>query len=142
VPENENHLYGICGVGSEIKKGGGCPVFPITQMVEKPEAGSAPSRYAISGRYVLQPEIFSLLAAHKKGSGNEIQITDAMIELAKTSAFFASLFPGVVYDCGTKIGFLKANMAYALTHPDLKKDFQQAVEEILRKTSLPLSADS
>jgi UTP--glucose-1-phosphate uridylyltransferase len=102
-------------------------------MIEKPEAGTAPSRYAISGRYILQPEIFTILSSHKKGAGNEIQLTDAIIELAKTKPCFANLFLGKVYDCGTKIGFLKANVAYALSHSDLNKEFRQFTEQALKE---------
>ena len=105
VPDSETHQYGICGVDAEMR---------ITAMVEKPKAGTAPSNLAISGRYILQPEIFGLLERQERGAGGEIQITDAMIKLSETQAFHAARFDGAIYDCGSKLGFLMANLAYAL----------------------------
>src|SRR5918912_49095 len=78
VPDDQTHQYGICGVDRDMR---------ITHMVEKPAKGTAPSNLAISGRYILQPEIFDLLERQERGAGGEIQITDAMIKLAETQAF-------------------------------------------------------
>jgi UTP--glucose-1-phosphate uridylyltransferase len=94
-------------------------LFSITRMVEKPKREEAPSNLTITGRYVLQPEIFGLLAAQKRGAGGEIQLTDAMIELASRQPFYGLQFEGASFDCGSKVGFLSANVAYALARPDL-----------------------
>jgi UTP--glucose-1-phosphate uridylyltransferase len=88
-------------------------------MVEKPKREEAPSNLSITGRYVLQPQIFDLLAAQKRGAGNEIQLTDAMIELASRQPFYGLKFEGSSFDCGSKVGFLAANVAYALAREDL-----------------------
>jgi UTP--glucose-1-phosphate uridylyltransferase len=114
MPPERIHMYGVVGVGEERGK-----LFSITRMVEKPKRDDAPSNLIITGRYVLQPEIFDLLAAQKRGAGNEIQLTDAMIELATKQAFFGLKFEGSSFDCGSKVGFLAANVAYALARPDM-----------------------
>jgi UTP--glucose-1-phosphate uridylyltransferase len=88
-------------------------------MVEKPSRESAPSNLIITGRYILQPEIFDILAAEKRGTGDEIQLTDAMIELAQTQPFYGLEFAGRSFDCGSKVGFLAANIAYALERDDI-----------------------
>jgi len=116
VPHDQTHLYGICGVENPNDK-----VSRITKMVEKPPRGTAPSNLHITGRYILQPEIFELLGQQTQGTGGEIQLTDSMIELATRPAqnFHAVRFDGKIYDCGSKIGFLVANIAYALQRDDL-----------------------
>src|SRR3954464_83626 len=103
----------------------------ITAMVEKPKAGTAPSNLAISGRYILQPEIFGLLERQERGAGGEIQITDAMIRLSQTQPFHAARFDGAIYDCGSKFGFLMANLAYALDREELAAPFRQELERML-----------
>ncbi|HEX9881903.1 MAG TPA: UTP--glucose-1-phosphate uridylyltransferase, partial [Hyphomicrobium sp.] len=109
VPEDETHLYGIVGVRDRDAK-----VSAITEMIEKPKKGTAPSNLHITGRYILQPEIFDLLARQERGAGGEIQLTDSMIAMQKSGRpYFAVRFDGKIYDCGTKIGFLLANVAYA-----------------------------
>jgi UTP--glucose-1-phosphate uridylyltransferase len=122
VPEDQTQQYGICGVDAEMR---------ITQMVEKPAKGTAPSKLAISGRYILQPEIFGLLERQERGAGGEIQITDAMIKLAESQAFHAARFDGAIYDCGSKLGFLMANVAYALDRDELAAPFRQELERML-----------
>jgi UTP--glucose-1-phosphate uridylyltransferase len=115
VPEEDAHLYGIVGVKDRDAK-----VSAITEMVEKPKKGTAPSNLHITGRYILQPEIFDLLARQERGTGGEIQLTDAMIAMQKSGRpFYAVRFDGKIYDCGTKLGFLLANVAYALEREDL-----------------------
>jgi UTP--glucose-1-phosphate uridylyltransferase len=114
VPPEQAHQYGIAGVEDARAK-----VTRITAMVEKPKAGTAPSNLHISGRYILQPEIFAILEKGERGAGGEIQITDAMKRLSATQAFYAVRFDGTIYDCGSKLGFLTANVAYALARPDL-----------------------
>lgn len=128
VPEDQTHLYGIVGVADPKAK-----VSPITSMVEKPPPGTAPSNLHVTGRYILQPQIFDLLARKRRGAGGEIQITDAMIELARDPAqpFFAVRFDGKIYDCGMKLGFLLANVAYALDHSDIGPAFRAELEKLV-----------
>jgi UTP--glucose-1-phosphate uridylyltransferase len=114
VPEDQTHLYGIVGVADPRAK-----VSAVTSMIEKPPSGTAPSNLHITGRYILQQEIFGLLETAERGAGGEIQITDAMTRLAAEQKFFAVRFDGTIYDCGSKIGFLTANIAYALARDDL-----------------------
>jgi UTP--glucose-1-phosphate uridylyltransferase len=115
VPEDQTHQYGIVGVKDKQAR-----VSPITQMIEKPKPGTAPSNLHITGRYILEPAIFELLARQERGAGGEIQLTDAMIALQKSGRpFHAVRFDGIIYDCGSKIGFLLANIAYALERDDL-----------------------
>lgn len=128
VPQDQTHLYGIVGVKNPKEK-----VTEITAMVEKPPRGTAPSNLHITGRYILQPEIFELLSQQERGTGGEIQLTDSMIRLQTEfgQPFFAVRFDGEIYDCGSKIGFLLANVAYALARddlgPSLKKELRKLV---------------
>ena len=92
--------------------------------------GTAPSNLIISGRYVLQPEIFGLLETIEKGAGGEIQLTDGMIELARSQAFHGVRFDGRTYDCGSKIGFLTANLAFALERPDLAPQLRAEAKKL------------
>jgi UTP--glucose-1-phosphate uridylyltransferase len=114
VPPDETHQYGIVAVGKDFGRD-----FEITGMVEKPAKGTAPSNLIISGRYILGPEIFPILEKVEKGAGGEIQLTDGMIALAKSQSFHGVRFDGRTYDCGSKIGFLAANLAFALERPEL-----------------------
>ena len=114
VPAERVHMYGVVGVGERRGK-----LFSLTQMVEKPTREQAPSNLIITGRYILQPDIFDLLAAGKRGAGGEIQLTDAMIELAGKQPFYGLEFAGRSFDCGSKVGFLAANIAYALEREDI-----------------------
>jgi UTP--glucose-1-phosphate uridylyltransferase len=126
VPQDQTHQYGIVGVEDAKAK-----TSRITAMVEKPKAGTAPSNLHISGRYILQPEIFEILEKGERGAGGEIQITDAMIRLAKTQPFYAVRFDGTIYDCGSKIGFLTANIAYALARKDLAPALRTELKKLL-----------
>ncbi|MCB1481022.1 MAG: UTP--glucose-1-phosphate uridylyltransferase GalU [Rhodobiaceae bacterium] len=127
VPEDQTFRYGIVGVGEEVGR-----AFRITGMVEKPAPGTAPSNLIISGRYILQPEIFSLLGEHQTGAGGEIQLTDAMLRLADIQDFYGYHFRGRSFDCGNKIGFLSANVAFALAHSDIAPEFRAALAELLK----------
>jgi len=122
------HMYGVVGVGEHVGDDGG-KLFSLTQMVEKPPREEAPSNLIITGRYILQPEIFDVLAAEKRGAGDEIQLTDAMIELARGQPFYGLKFEGRSFDCGSKVGFLAANVAYALERPDIAP----AMHAVLRR---------
>ena len=126
VPEDQAHQYGIAGVEDAKAK-----LSRITQMIEKPKQGTAPSNLHISGRYILQPEIFRVLEEGERGAGGEIQITDAMIKLAKQQPFYAVRFDGTIYDCGSKIGFLTANVAYALARSDLAPPLRAELKKLL-----------
>ena len=128
VPDDQTHLYGIVGIEDPKAK-----VSPITSMVEKPPRGTAPSNLHITGRYILQPEIFGLLARQERGSGGEIQLTDAMIALSRDpeQRFHAVRFDGKIYDCGSKIGFLLANVAYALARDDLGPSFKAEIRKLV-----------
>jgi UTP--glucose-1-phosphate uridylyltransferase len=119
-------MYGVVGVG---ERRGKC--FAITDMVEKPPREKAPSNLIITGRYILQPEIFDLLETQEGGAGGEIQITDAMIRLAKTNPFYGLKFAGRSFDCGSKIGFLSANVAYALDRPDIAPALRDEIRRLL-----------
>ncbi len=127
VPDDQTHQYGIVGVADRAAK-----VSQITRMVEKPPKGTAPSNLHITGRYILQPSIFKLLAEHEKGAGGEIQLTDSMIKLAAMEAFFAMRFDGNIYDTGSKIGFLTANIAYALDRPELAGDLKAELARLMK----------
>ncbi len=105
--------------------------FAITGMVEKPQPADAPSNLFISGRYILQPEIFSILSEKRKGAGGEIQLTDAMQVLIRQQAFTGVKYKGRVFDCGSKIGFLTANVIFALDRPDLAADFRAGLKAAL-----------
>jgi UTP--glucose-1-phosphate uridylyltransferase len=126
VPEAQLHSYGVVGVGE-----GNGSVFPINGMVEKPKPGTAPSNLTILGRYILQPEIFDILSAKETGAGGEIQITDAMIRLLATQDFHALKYQGRTFDCGSKLGFLLANVAYALERPELKDTLTAEIKKLI-----------
>jgi UTP--glucose-1-phosphate uridylyltransferase len=115
VPDHLTHQYGICGVGKRTGK-----TFEVDGMVEKPPKGTAPSNLSITGRYILQPEIFKILETQERGAGGEIQLTDAMIGLARTQKFHGVEFEGERHDCGSKAGFLRANIAFGLKRPELR----------------------
>ena len=121
--------YGIVGVGEK----GAAGSFRITGMVEKPAPDKAPSNLYINGRYILQPEIFTHLAKGQRGAGGEIQLTDAMIALSKEQPFYGCRFNGRTYDCGSKIGFITANVAFALDRKDLSAELKQELRALLDK---------
>lgn len=126
VPESETHKYGV--VDPERREG---RMIAMKGMVEKPPRGTAPSNLSIAGRYILQPQIFDLLAEQERGAGGEIQLTDAMARLMAEQRFTAYEYEGATYDCGDKIGLLRANVALALKRPDLGPAARAAVEALL-----------
>lgn len=128
VAWEETHKYGVVETGKNVEGG-----FEITNMVEKPEPGTAPSNLFINGRYILQPEIFDILSGHEKGAGGEIQITDAMIKLAKSQNFYGFRFGGRTFDCGSKEGFITANVAIAMGQEDLAGDLRAELKKILEE---------
>ena len=109
VPQEDTSSYGIVAVNDESQ---------ITQIVEKPDPEDAPSNSAVVGRYLLAPEIFDKLETTGRGAGGEIQLTDAIADLLPESAVYAYSFSGERFDCGSKLGYLKATVAYGLDHPD------------------------
>jgi UTP--glucose-1-phosphate uridylyltransferase len=127
----DTRSYGIVGVGEAV----GENAFKITQMVEKPTPREAPSNLFINGRYILQPSIFDLLAKQQRGAGNEIQLTDAMKALAELRPFFGVRFQGRSFDCGSKIGFLAANVAFALDRDDLRAELAKEINSLLANVS-------
>lgn len=122
------HKYGIVAVDETINE----RIVKVSNMVEKPKPEAAPSNLAVLGRYVLEPAIFSYLESQTPGAGNEIQLTDAIARLAHDRSVYACDFEGVRYDVGDKIGFLKAQIDFALDRPDL----HDAMIEILRGIDL------
>jgi UTP--glucose-1-phosphate uridylyltransferase len=126
VAEERTHMYGVVGVGKRKNA-----AFEITSMVEKPPRGSAPSNLIITGRYILQPEIFDMLASQQRGAGGEIQLTDAMIRLSQRQPFYGLEFDGRTFDCGSKLGFLAANVAYALARDDLAPAFRAELARLI-----------
>jgi len=128
VPAHLTHNYGICGVGKRDGK-----LFEVDGMVEKPKQGTAPSNFSITGRYILQPEIFKILETQERGAGGEIQLTDAMIGLAKTQKFYGNEFAGERHDCGSKAGFLRANIAFGMARDDLREGLREEMRRYLEK---------
>ncbi len=127
VDPRETHKYGVVAV----EEGNG-PVWPIQGMVEKPAPGEQPSNLIIMGRYILQPEIFSILEGQEAGVAGEIQITDAMKALIdRGSPFHALKYEGRSFDCGNQVGFLTANVAFALERDDLRADFHRELLKLV-----------
>jgi UTP--glucose-1-phosphate uridylyltransferase len=127
VPDDQVKNYGVVSIGGEVDG----RVLSINGMVEKPKPGTAPSNLTILGRYILQPEIFGLLSAQEKGAGGEIQLTDAMLALLKRQPFYALKYEGRTFDCGSKVGFLTANVAYALARPDLRDAITAEIKKLI-----------
>lgn len=126
VPEENVSSYGVIAPKSRDGR-----LIEMSGMVEKPPREEAPSNLKITGRYILQPEIFGLLEDQGKGAGGEIQLTDAMVRLMETQDFFAYEFEGEEFDCGSKAGYFKACVAHALAHPETA----EAAKTILRDYS-------
>lgn len=120
VPREETRSYGI--VSTESDKG---QVQRMTGIVEKPKPEEAPTTQAVVGRYILTPRIFDHIRALKPGAGGEYQLTDAIASLLKEEAVLAYQFDGVRYDCGSKLGYLKATIEFGLRHPETGAEFAQ-----------------
>jgi UTP--glucose-1-phosphate uridylyltransferase len=129
VPEEHVERYGVVDCdGKPLNAGQG---QPIIGMVEKPPRDKAPSNQAIVGRYILPARVMELLKDTKPGAGNEIQLTDALDALIKEAPMRAYSMVGKTYDCGNKLGFVQANMAFAMSHPDLGDDFIAFIKEAI-----------
>ena len=126
VPKAETNKYGIVDIGSEDDY-----TVEVKGLVEKPDPDKAPSTLSVVGRYILQPEVLDYLSAFEKGAGNEIQLTDSMAKLIGSQPFHGLKFEGHHYDCGGRLGFIEANLAYGLHDEEIGKD----VSKILQKFS-------
>jgi UTP--glucose-1-phosphate uridylyltransferase len=124
VPHEDTSSYGVVAVDQSNR---------ITEIVEKPAPENAPSNSAVVGRYLLAPEIFEKLQTTGRGAGGEIQLTDAIADLLGESPVYAYSFKGERFDCGSKLGYLKATMAYGLDHPDTGNEFRKHLREITEK---------
>jgi len=122
VPQEDTSSYGIVAVNDESQ---------ITQIIEKPKPEDAPSNSAVVGRYLLAPEIFDKLETTGRGAGGEIQLTDAIADLLQESPVFAYSFRGERFDCGSKLGYLKATVAYGLDHPDTGDAFRAHLRDTI-----------
>ena len=131
VPYEETYKYGIIDPEIEIEKG----LYNVRKFVEKPKVEDAPSDLAIIGRYLLTPEIFTILENQEPGAGNEIQLTDAIDTLNKTQRVFAHEFKGVRHDVGDKYGFLTTSIEYGLTHPEVKEDLRAYLIALAKELS-------
>lgn len=119
------HKYGIVDCKSVDDN-----IFKVKDLVEKPARDAAPSRIAILGRYILTPSIFSYLETQAPGAGGEIQLTDGLKRLAKDEAMYAYIFKGHRYDVGTKLGFLQANIEFALRNPEITDDLKNYLDTL------------
>jgi UTP--glucose-1-phosphate uridylyltransferase len=119
VPREETEKYGIVQ-SDEITRG----LSRVSSIVEKPKPENTPSTLAVVGRYILTPRIFDLLESVPKGAGGEVQLTDGIAALLKEEQVLAYQFTGQRYDCGSKLGYLRATVEYALQHEELSRDFR------------------
>ena len=128
VPEDQVRRYGIVQ-GKQLTK----RLYEVENMVEKPQPHETPSRLAIIGRYILRPEIFSLLENVTPGKGGEIQLTDGISQLARQRKVYGYEFEGEHYDIGDKFGFVRATVAYALKRPELKEQTREYLQAVINK---------
>ena len=126
VPREQTNRYGILDVETDDGR-----LAKAKGLVEKPDPSEAPSTLSIIGRYILQPEVFEHLDKHEKGAGGEIQLTDAMAKTIDTVPFHGFRFSGPRFDCGTKAGFVAANVAYAMDRDDLSSDLRETLRKFL-----------
>lgn len=129
VPRDITYKYGILDVEDESAQ-----TSKIKGMVEKPKAEDAPSNLSIVGRYILQPEIFDILETQERGAGGEIQLTDAMVKLMGKQDFTSMRYQGQSYDCGHHVGFIEANIAFALADPEFGPQMRQILEKYYEQT--------
>lgn len=126
VPDDQTHRYGIITPGTQDGT-----LTEVKGLVEKPAPGTAPSNLSVIGRYILQPEVMRILENQGKGAGGEIQLTDAMQRMIGDQPFHGVTFQGTRYDCGDKAGFIQANLAVALSRPDLEPAVRAFAEKAL-----------
>ena len=125
VPPAQTARYGVIDPG--VRKG---DLIELKGLVEKPEPEDAPSNLAVIGRYLLVPEVFTHLDAMTVGSGGEIQLTDAIAAVLGQVPGYGFAFQGTRFDCGDKLGFLQATVAYGLERPDLREEFRAFLAEM------------
>ncbi len=126
IPIEDTPSYGVIDPG--YRDG---PITEVKGLVEKPAAGAAPSNLILPGRYILQPEVMRILETQEAGAGGEIQLTDAMAQMIGKQPFHGMTFDGKRYDCGSKQGYVEANLALALAHPDIGSDIRAMAERLL-----------
>jgi len=126
IARTETHKYGVVNV-SDVS----AQVATLRGIIEKPKPEQAPSNLGVVGRYILTPSIFALLDQTDKGSNGEVQLTDAIAQLLANEEVYAFQFAGKRYDCGSKLGYLQATVAYALKHPELAADFKRCLQEVV-----------
>ena len=126
VPMDQVSSYGVIAHGAKVGRS-----MPVTGMVEKPARDKAPSNLRITGRYILQPEIFHYLETQDRGAGGEIQLTDAMLRLMEVQAFHAVEFAGRDFDCGSRLGYAEAFVGYALKDPELGAEVRMMINKLL-----------
>jgi UTP--glucose-1-phosphate uridylyltransferase len=127
VPHEKVSSYGVIAPGARDGA-----VTEVRGLVEKPKTEDAPSNLIISGRYILQPEVMQVLATQEKGAGGEIQLTDAMAQMIGQQPFHAVTFDGKRYDCGSKVGYIEANLAVALQRPDMADAVRAIAVDLLK----------
>ena len=127
VPPNDVSSYGVIAPGAASGA-----VTEVLGLVEKPKVEDAPSNLIVSGRYILQPEVMRILEGQKKGAGGEIQLTDAMAQMIGQQPFNAVTFNGNRYDCGSKVGYIEANLALALQRPDMAEQVRAIALNLLK----------
>ncbi len=125
VSDAELSSYGVVG-GNSLEPN----LIQVTEMVEKPEPEQAPSNVAVVGRYILTPEIFTLLETTGRGAGGEIQLTDAIARLLEEQTVLAYNFEGKRFDCGSKLGYLQAQVEFALEHKEVGESFRQYLRSL------------
>ena len=130
VPRDKTYLYGIVDSQPAVQSSFGARLLRIRDLVEKPKPENAPSTLAVTGRYVLPPEIFDCLARTKPGAGNEIQLTDGMRILAQEQGLWAYIYEGISYDAGDKLGYLKATVELALLNEELSAPFREYLKTL------------
>ncbi|MCH7980841.1 MAG: UTP--glucose-1-phosphate uridylyltransferase GalU [Proteobacteria bacterium] len=128
VPQEHTSSYGIVAVDASDRN-------RITRIIEKPDPADAPSNSAVVGRYLLVPEIFDELQHIGRGAGGEIQLTDGIANLLEKSPVYAYSFDGVRYDCGSKLGYLQATVAYGMKHPETGVEFTAHIEQLVKGTN-------
>jgi UTP--glucose-1-phosphate uridylyltransferase len=128
VPREQTNRYGILDIGSDDGR-----LVEVRGLVEKPKPAVAPSNLSIIGRYVLLPEVIGFLSRMERGAGNEVQLTDAMAKLIGHVPFHGLRYEGTRFDCGDKVGFLEAQVAFALRRPDLGPAFRLALRKYVRE---------
>lgn len=129
IPIEDTPSYGVIDPG--YRDG---PITEVKGLVEKPAAGTAPSNLILPGRYILQPEVMRILETQAAGAGGEIQLTDAMAQMIGQQPFHGMTFDGKRYDCGSKQGYVEANLALALAHPEIGGDIRTMAEKLLAQS--------